>query len=339
MPKELPIRKPSRRRFLQVAGGGAAAGLGVAWWYGGLHESGLRATVFIGKADRYNAPLADLLRRGLAELGWGPERVRGRRVLLKPNLVEPDRLRAHVNTHPLLVRAAAETFLRLGAAQVIVAEGAGHVRDSLFVLEESGLAEVLLEDRIPFLDLNTDVFFTVPNRGRLTKLKTLALPLAVRQADLVVSMPKLKTHHWTGVTLSMKNLFGLMPGNVYGWPKNVFHQEGIHESIVDICATVAPQLAIVDGIVGMEGDGPIMGAAKQAGVIVLGTNLPAVDATCARLMAVDPLRIPYLRAASGWLGPIREGHIVQRGESWRSLRQSFQLLDFIPAQRGIRLAS
>lgn len=339
MPEELHNRKPSRRRFLQVAGGGAAAGLSAAWWYRGPHEAGLRASVFVGKADRYDAALTDLLRRALAELGWGPEQVRGRRVLLKPNLVEPDRSRAHVNTHPLLVRAAAEAFLRLGAAQVIVAEGAGHVRDSLFVLEESGLAEVLLEDRIPFLDLNTDVFFTVPNRGRLTKLKTLALPLTLRQADLIVSMPKLKTHHWTGVTLSMKNLFGLMPGNVYGWPKNVFHQEGIHESIVDICATVAPQLAIVDGIVGMEGDGPIMGTARRAGVIVLGANLPAVDATCARLMGVDPLKIPYLRAASGWLGPIRENHIAQRGESWRALRQSFQLLDFIPAQRGIRLAA
>ncbi len=337
MLQEQQTRKPSRRRFLQVAGGGAAAGLGAAWWYGGPHESGLRASVFVAKADRYDAPLADLLRRGLAELGWGAEQVRGRRVLLKPNLVEPDRTRAHVNTHPLLVRAAAETFLGLGAAQVMVAEGAGHVRDALFVLEESGLAEVLLEDRIPFLDLNTDAFFTAPNRGRLTKLKTLALPLALRQADLIVSMPKLKTHHWTGVTLSMKNLFGVMPGNLYGWPKNVFHQEGIHESIVDICATVAPHLAIVDGIVGMEGDGPIMGTAKQAGVIVLGANLPAVDATCARLMGVDPRKIPYLRAAGGRLGPIREAHIAQRGEGWRSVRQSFQLLDFIPAQRGIQL--
>lgn len=295
--------------------------------------------MFIGKADRYEGAVADVLRRGLAELGWGPAQLRGKRVLLKPNLVEPDRSRGHVNTHPLLVRAAAETFLALGAARVTVAEGAGHVHDSLFVLEESGLSEVLLEDRIPFVDLNTDALFTVPNRGRLTRLKSLALPAALREADLIVSMPKLKTHHWTGVTLSMKNLFGLMPGNVYGWPKNVFHQEGIHESIVDICATVAPGLAIVDGIVGMEGDGPIMGTARRAGVIVLGTNLPAVDATCARLMGVDPQKIPYLRVASGWLGPIREAHITQRGENWRPLSRPFQLLDFIPAQRGIRLAS
>lgn len=339
MSEQLRHHKPSRRRFLQIAGGGAAVGLGAASWYRGPYESGLRASVFIGKADRYDSPLTDVLRRGLTELGWGPRQLRGKKVLLKPNLVEPDRSRGHVNTHPLLVRAAAETFLRLGAAQVTVAEGAGHVWDSLFVLEESGLSDVLREDRIPFVDLNTDAFLLVPNRGRQTRLKSLALPTTLREADLIVSMPKLKTHHWTGVTLSMKNLFGLMPGNVYGWPKNVFHQQGIHESIVDICATVAPELAIVDGIVGMEGDGPIMGTARRAGVIVLGTNLPAVDATCARLMGVDPQKVPYLRAASGWLGPIREIHIAQRGENWRGLSQRFQLLDSIPAQRGIRLAS
>lgn len=329
----------SRRNFLALLGAGSAAGLGAGWWYHGPHEGGLTAEVFVGRAERYDAPLSDLIDRALRELGWGAESVRGRRVLLKPNLVEPNRAHSHINTHPLLVRAAAETFLRLGATSVTVAEGAGHVRDALLVLEESGLAEVLVEDRIPFVDLNNDSFFSVPNRGRFTKLDTLILPASLRQADLVVSMPKLKTHHWTGVTLSMKNLFGLMPGSVYGWPKNVFHQEGIHHSIVDIAASVPVHLAIVDGIVGMEGDGPILGTPRKAGVIVVGRNLAAVDATCARLMGVDPSKIPYLAFASGRLGPIRETHIAQRGEDWRALRQPFELIDQIPAQRGIRLAA
>ncbi len=329
----------SRRSFLALLGAGGAAGLGAGWWYHGPHEGGLTAEVFIGRAERYDSPLGDLLMRALRELGWGPEGLRGRRVLLKPNLVEPNRAHSHINTHPLLIRAAAETFLRLGAASVTVAEGAGHVRDSLLVLEESGLAEVLVEDRIPFVDLNTDSFFRVPNRGRFTRLDSLLLPATLRQADLVVSMPKLKTHHWTGVTLSLKNLFGLMPGSVYGWPKNVFHQEGIHQSIVDIAASVPVHLAIVDGIVGMEGDGPIMGTPRPAGVLVVGRNLAAVDATCARLMGIDPRKIAYLAWASGRLGPIREAHIAQRGEDWRALRQPFALIDDIPAQRGIRLAA
>ena len=102
------------------------------------------------------------------------------------------------------------------------------------------------------------------NRMRFTSLGRFGLPEALKRADIVVSMPKLKTHHWVGATLSMKNLFGVMPGVYYGWPKNVLHYAGISESILDITATVRPHLAIVDGIVGMEGDGPIMGTAKAA---------------------------------------------------------------------------
>ena len=91
----------------------------------------------------------------------------------------------------------------------------------------------------------------------------LSLPQSLRRADLIVSLPKMKTHHWAGVTLSMKNLFGVMPGVCYGWPKNVLHHAGIRQSILDINAAVRPHLAIVDGIIGMEGDGPIMGTAER----------------------------------------------------------------------------
>jgi uncharacterized protein (DUF362 family) len=126
-----------------------------------------------------------------------------------------------------------------------------------------------------------------------------------------------------------------MPGIYYGWPKYVLHHAGIPESILDINATVRPHLAIVDGIIGMEGDGPIMGTPKNAGVLVMGTNLPAVDATAARLMGINPWRVSYLSAASGRLGAIAEGHITQRGETVKSLTQPFQLLDH-PSIRRLR---
>src|SRR5439155_15398889 len=108
----------------------------------------------------------------------------------------------HINTHPLLVRGAIEAFLRLGAATVLVAEGSGHSRDSMLVVEESGLADVLVEDRIRFVDLNYDQGVTVPNKGRQTKLATLTFPATLSNVDWIVSMPKMKTHHWGGVTLS-----------------------------------------------------------------------------------------------------------------------------------------
>ncbi|HEX9135929.1 MAG TPA: DUF362 domain-containing protein, partial [Nitrospirota bacterium] len=107
---------------------------------------------------------------------------------------------------------------------------------------------------------------------------------------------------------------------------------------LDINATLKPHFAIVDGIVGMEGDGPIMGNPKKVGVLVMGRNLAAVDATCCRIMGIDPKKVSYLSRANNWLGPIDEGYIEQRGESIISVRTNFNLIDQIPAHRGIRLA-
>ncbi len=76
----------------------------------------------------------------------------------------------------------------------------------------------------------------------------------------------------------------------------------------------------------MEGDGPIMGTRLHSRILVMGTNLPLVDATCARLMRINPSQVGYLATASGRLGPIAEGHIEQRGEAIANISQPFQLL-------------
>ena len=323
-----------RRAFLAGAGALAAGGLAASWRMG-PDERGLRADVLIARAASYEADLARIVREGLAELGIGRDWAKGRRVLLKPNLVEPSRSAPQINTHPALVRASAEVFLSLGACEVFVAEGQGHCRDTGLVLEQSGLGPILDREGLEFIDLNHDDVFDVPNRLGATRLDRLHLPKTLRRADRIVSLPKLKTHHWAGVTLSMKNLFGVMPGVCYGWPKNLLHQVGIGPSILDINAAVRPDLAIVDGIIGMEGDGPIMGTPRASGVLVLGTNFPAVDATATRLMGLDPRRVGYLAAASGRLGPIAERHIAQRGEPIAALAGRFELLDH-PSLAGLR---
>lgn len=314
----------------EVIGLGAAALLG-----GGIavvlprltgNERGRRADVFIGKAPTYDGNLCQVVGDGLTTLGVSREQVRGKRILLKPNLVETAQGHAHINTSPAVIVAIAEAFRRLDAAEIVVAEGQGHRRDSWLVLDESGMGTALEEAGLPFVDLNHDDFAGIPNAGRWTELGPLYLPKTLLHADWIVSVPKLKTHHWAGVTCAMKNLFGVMPGVVYGWPKNVLHYAGIAKSILDINATVKPHLAIVDGVVGMEGDGPIMGTPKQVGCIVMGRNLPAVDATCVRLMDLNPYRIGYLTEASGRLGPIHEEHIAQRGEPIASLRTRFAVL-------------
>jgi uncharacterized protein (DUF362 family) len=110
-------------------------------------------------------------------------------------------------------------------------------------------------------------------------LGELWLPRTVLDSDFIVSMPKVKTHHWAGVTLSLKNMFGIVPGMKYGWPKNLLHWHGIHECILDICATVPIHFVIADGISAMEGNGPLQGTARDLGKIVLADDPIAADAT------------------------------------------------------------
>lgn len=294
------------------------------------------ARVAILKAHNYRDQLKQKLGEGLITLDFPRYLVAGKRVVLKPNLVEPSPDHEHINTHPLLIQAAVELFRSLGARSVVVAEGAGHVRDSWYVLEESGLLHPLAEDQTPFVDLNFDECAVVANRGSWTRLTHLVLPRTILHADLLVSLAKLKTHHWAGVSLAMKNLFGIMPGEYYGWPKTVLHEQKVPASILDINATVRPHLAIVDGIVGMEGDGPIMGSPVAANVLVMGTNLPAVDATCVRIMGADPWGVAYLRPAAHVLGPIDEAQIDQRGEPIAAVRRDFAFLDFIPSHQPLR---
>ena len=330
--------QPTRR---DVLGAGAAVLLGggaaTVFRYASQNEGGLRADVFIGKATGYDADLVGVIHAGLTELGVTRSQIRGKRILLKPNLVETARGESHINTNPAVVVAAAEVFRRLDAAEIVVAEGQGHRRDSVLVLDESGFATALSEAGLSFVDLNHDDFVSVDNAGTWSKLGPLFLPKTLMKADWVVSMPKLKTHHWVGVTCAMKNLFGVMPGVVYGWPKNALHYAGISESILDINATVKPSLAIVDAVVGMEGDGPILGTPKNVGCLVIGRNLTSVDATCARIMELNPYAIGYLSGSSGKLGAIQEQNVRQRGEQIDTLRTRFELIDQ-PHLRGIARA-
>jgi uncharacterized protein (DUF362 family) len=339
-PGENPSKKNgfTRREFVIAGLGGAALAASGLYLWPILCRPTWREQTFIAKVPDYRADITAVILAGFKELGVSPAQIKGKRILLKPNLVETAPGAIHINTHPAVIFGASQAFLKLGAAKVIVGEGPGHCRDTLLLLEESGLAEVLWEDRIPFVDLNYDQGYSVRNPGRYSSLTQLTFPETLRQVDWVVSLAKLKTHHWAGVTLSMKNLFGVMPGIYYGWPKNVLHYAGISNSILDIVYALKPQFAIVDGIVGMEGDGPIMGTPKNSGVLVMGRNLPAVDATCTRVMGIDPRRVGYLARAEQSLGPIRATEILQVGEPVAGVRSNFKFLDYIPAHRELLLS-
>jgi uncharacterized protein (DUF362 family) len=282
-----------------------------------------RSAVGLFPAPDYSVDFADVIYRGLQTLGPS---VKGLRVFLKPNLVEYE-VGAVINTNALVVAGAATAFLKAGAREVIVGEGPGHRRDIEYLLVSTGLYDQLRELRVRFVDLNHDDVRRVPLRSKFTGLDELALPVALLQSDVIVSMPKLKTHHWAGMTASMKNFFGVVPGAVYGWPKNLLHVKGIPHSILDLNATVAPHLTIVDAVVAMEGDGPIMGTARPMGFIAMGQDLVAVDATCARIIGFNPDKLGYLAVAGEFLGNIRDDRIEQRGESPSRYATRFSVSD------------
>ncbi len=319
-----PASEELSRRGLLIGGGVAVA---AAMGLGALKSAhAVKQPVFIAKNQRYDQGLVETIRNGLLATDIQAPLLKGKKVLLKPNLVEPMRERPHMTTHPAMIVAAAEVFRQWGA-QVTVGEAPGHVRDTEMALYESGVGQALDAAGLTFADLNYQSVGWVKNGGGASPLQGIYFPQSVVEADLVVSMPKMKTHHWVGVTASMKNLYGVLPGIKYGWPKNVLHHAGIPQTVIDINATLPARIAIVDGIDCMEGDGPILGSKKTMGLVVVGSNLPAVDATIARMMGFDPKRIEYLSLASRKLGPLDDRKIEQRGERWQPLVDAFKILD------------
>jgi len=269
-----------------------------------------RSRVAIVRAESYSHNLESILDSGLELFHLD---VHGKTVLLKPNLVDyiPGN---HINTHPLLVSAAVDCFRRLGAKNLLVGEGPGHQRDTELVLLESGFTDELRQLKVPFVDLNRDELVMTPLLANYTGMQHVWLPRTVSEADFVVSMPKVKTHHWSGVTLSMKNMFGVVPGAKYGWPKNILHWKGIQESILDVCATVPVHFVIADAIVAMEGNGPLTGHPRRLNRIVLADDPVAADATCARLMGLNPTRITHIRIGAQFLGNASTERIDQLAE-------------------------
>ncbi|MCC6418394.1 MAG: DUF362 domain-containing protein [Gemmataceae bacterium] len=319
-----------RRKSLGQRFGAWCRGLAVKA-AGQLRQVGPQSPVHIARESDYNADLTGLLGRQYENFR-AKVPLAGKRVVLKPNLVEYHRGKV-INTHPNFVAAVIELCRREGAAEVVVAEGPGHWRNVEYLVAASGLGDVLRHCNVPFVDLNHDEPVKVPNLGRLTGLEHLYLTRAVLSADVLISLPKLKTHHWAGATLSLKNLFGTLPGICYGWPKNELHWRGIDNSIVDIALTRTPDLAIVDGIVGMEGDGPLNGTPKALGAVIMGADPLAVDATCCRLMKLDPERIAYLvLGRQKRLGLLGAGEIQQLGETIEATRQPFET---VPHFQGI----
>ena len=308
----------TRREVLPLAGYGVMAGV-VGYQLNEHRPVAGKSPVAVLRATNYEAELADVIYRGAIETGLN---FFGKRVLIKPNLVEFDRDRP-INTDPRFVTAAVEAIRKLGAAEVWIGEGPGHRRDTWGISEEADYLKLIPGFEKLFVDLNRD---DVASVRAFDGEEEMFFAKTVLAADLIVSLAKMKTHHWAGATLSMKNFFGLVPGCVYGWPKNFLHYKGISRSILELNRLFPRSIAIVDGIMAMEGNGPIQGTGVPFGAIVMGPDKVAVDATCCRMMGLNPGKIDYLAQATH-LGYWEEHYIDQRGERPTSLARRFKVVD------------
>lgn len=247
--------------------------------------------------------------------------VAGKKVLLMPQLAAFDATNA-VNTHASVLAAAFAVLGELGATEVRVGAGSEFYRDTMALAEAAGYRDSIPNFDDVFVDLNADDVETMAgfsNKGQIL------LPVSAMRADLVVSLAKMKTDVCSGASLSMMNLFGLVPANVYGWPPDAIHGLDFPTSVFELTRIFRRSFAIVDGIVGMENGGPLKGDSKAAGVLIMGRDLPAVDATCCRVMGLDPHKIDYLKLSAGRQGIIEEGRIEQRGEAIEHVRSRFVL--------------
>ena len=325
----------SRRDFLETLGklalaSAPAAALLEACRKGGRSRGqrpipGLAAKVAIVPCAEYGTDeLTEAIKTGWTSTDH-PD-VRNKRVVLKPNVIEfsPDH---PIITDVRLVDAVVRFLIAEGAREIAIAEGPANDRESETLWKRSGYRALAEEHGLELIDLNYDSVVSVNHRlfpGQL--LQNLFLPETVVTAEVLISLPKMKTHKWAGLTLSLKNMFGIVPGVKYGWPKNILHWNGIPQSICEINSAVRVHYSIVDAVVGMEGYGPLLGDAKPVGLLVMGDNSVAVDGTAARVMGIEPARVEYLQMARNIrLGSYHPQNIRLSGVPLERARRDFAL--------------
>ncbi len=333
----MPKRVFSRRAFIRMAMLGGI-GAGVAYIQHQTSEMGLlnflrwsirgqlkklepAAVVGLGRCDSYDADLHKAL-RDLWAISEMPA-IQGKSILVKPNML--DQVDENIaTTHPLIIAALIDLLGELGASKVSVGDGSAFRRDTYSVARSCGLAQVLDSRGIPFIDLNYDELVPVDvHDGWIRNTTVLWLPQHVVQADLIISVPKLKAHHWAGVTLGLKNLLGVIPGSRYGWAKNIIHINGINATILGLYQSLPPVISVVDGIIGMQGNGPLGGTPVQHGLLAMGSDPLAVDTTCAQLMGFSIEAIPHLHGAA--LAGIGQANKIEtRGVPASQLQQHYE---------------
>jgi uncharacterized protein (DUF362 family) len=234
------------------------------------------------RSDEVRAAVA----RGLDALGIDLSGVRT--AFIKPNLVIAARPKSAVITHPVVVEALVLELRDRGVSSIAVGDGPGVGLNVENVFKVSGYDRLCERLGVQLVNLNV-----AERRTFRWKYGELGVPVVALDADLYVNVPKLKTHGYTTVTLSIKNHKGLLSEP----DKKRDHQLGLHDPLAQHAAIRPPDLVVLDGITGVEGDGPLHGKVVRSRVFAMGTNMLEVDVVAARLMGFDPMKIQHLRIA------------------------------------------
>lgn len=254
-------------------------------------------------------------------------KVRGQRVLLKPNVGRVAAPDSGVVTNPQVVAAAIDAFREAGA-EVAVGESPIAGVDMPEAFEASGFAAMAARRDCPLIDMDLRRYreIDLPEGRAIHRIRVCE---DVFDFELVVSIPVMKMHMHTGVTLAVKN----MKGCLWRRSKVELHMlpplkddptKPIDVAIADMSSVLRPHLALVDGTIGMEGLGPGAGRAKPLGVVVVSTDAYAADAVTCRLMGTDARRIPHLRiGAQRGYGAIELGRIQVAPEDWARWAATF----------------
>lgn len=219
----------------------------------------------------------------------------GKKVLLKPNVRAGRGPETAINTHPEVVRAVIRLFKARGA-QVSVGDSCGVYGFTKECFARSGLTEVIEAEAAELCNFDKGPSRAVSIPGKV--ISKVYLPTSHAEWDYKVTLPKLKTHSYTMMTGALKNQIGWLPGGTKARLHYDYAQpELFAQAIVDLNAYLAMDLAIMDGILAMEGDGPARGTSRRAQVLLAGADLAAVDVVACRIMGIDPAAVLHLALA------------------------------------------
>lgn len=252
---------------------------------------------------KYEEELVDrAVKKAVEELGGLTQFLSGKeQVLIKPNLLSPIAPEQAVTTHPLVLKSVIKLVQKTGATPIVGESSGGFLADKSLTAKafiETGTEKVCKELGVEMINFDRVETKKVSNVGDTVEDFTLPVPLL--EADFVISLPKLKTHGLTLFTGAVKNLYGVIPG----MQKMEYHQQfpnpqRFAEVIVDVFATVGADLAIMDGIIGLAGDGPgSSGVPCAVGTVLASVDLVALDTVAANYLGYNDDQIQILNSAA-----------------------------------------